>query len=277
MSLYKSGVHTIEVQTTSQARLAMLPNEYKHAVTIEGNNRYRVNIPRLPGMQEYNSTAATEDAISAACHQLETAEGQTATVTRIDYRLDNHIEPYVKNLSLMRLLVYTLAYKYGTWSRIWETTQRIGGMPLSVRAMPNEEKMTVDNADGHSIQRGIEYYNKLMESGTDAFGQARLELRRLNLHGERLSYVLKQWRQELAGISKPDYLNMLEAHVIEDLQPLMNDRGNVGSIKHLLIAKEEPGLILRLTGKNRQSASRYSYLPDWKKLQDHIGGIMDEV
>lgn len=267
---WKTGVHTIEVQTDKQTQLARMPDEYRGAIEPLKNRRYKINIPRLPGMQEYNGISETEHAIADVCQQMELAGGQRAAVRRIDIRLDDYRRSYEESLPVMRLLVYTIAHKYGFYGRRWDTSQGIGGLPLSVRAMPDESDDTA--------QRGIEYYNKRAQLGNESQGLARLELRRMNLNKDRLSYVVKLWRDELAAITKADYAAMIEAHAAELTERFHHQDETTGRmiarLRCYVMSREEVAALYRLQQNQEQRRKELlNGLPSWRELEQLIHDV----
>lgn len=148
MNHYKSGIHTVEIQTAKPIPFDKLPEEYRTAIKAEGACRYRVNIARLPGMGEYNGIHETQTAIDEALSTVSEIGAGHGGVTRIDYRIDDHDHEYAHNLPVMTVLVYLLAYEGGIFDRRMIYTDGEGQV-TSVRAMPDK--------DDHNALYGVEY------------------------------------------------------------------------------------------------------------------------
>lgn len=271
---FKTGVHTIEFQTNKYIKLSDLPPAYDDAIKPEGKKRYRLNVTKLPGMQEYNSPADTQKAIEDAfCAFVDMDAGYPKT-TRIDYRLDDHNGTYADNLPLMTVLVNLIAYRSGIYDRRVFYTDGNGTI-TSVRCMPD---------DKDEITRyGAEYYDKPKQAKTDEYGNARLELRRLNLSNESVPFIVKEWRDLLQSITKKEYLAMLEEHA-QSLHSTRQDGETatafVKRTRSKLIAYEEWNIIHKISGKHSNHYDKAAHLPKWaevKTLIDEITAQLDEA
>ena len=259
MNRIRSGVHTVEIQTPKPIPFDQLSEEYRAAIKPEGTCRYRVNVARLPGMDEYNGVRETQTAIDEALSTVKEIGAGHGKVTRIDYRFDDHVHEYVHNLPVMTVVVYLLAYTGGIFDRriIYTDGER---RITSVRAMPDK--------DDHFALYGVEYYDKENQKKTRQYGRARLELRRLNLQGESVAGVVKEWRDKLSAINRETYRNMLS----ERADILLSRSRDIRSIRPQLIAREEEGILLRKIGTT-QNHYYCQHLPRWADVKAAI----DEV
>ena len=240
---FKTGVHTIEFQTNKYLKLSDLPPAYDDAIKPEGKKRYRLNITKLPGMQEYNS-------------------------------LDDHNGTYADNLSLMTVLVNLIAYRGGIYDRRVFYTDGNGTI-TSVRCMPD---------DKDEITRyGAEYYDKPKQAKTDEYGNARLELRRLNLSNESVPFIVKEWRDLLQSITKKEYLSMLEAHA-RSLHSIREDGETaakfVKRVRCMLIGYEEWHKLCKLNVLHTKDYDKLPPLPKWAEVKtfiDEITAQLDEA
>ena len=271
---FKTGVHTIEFQTNKYLKLSDLPPAYDDAIKPEGKKRYRLNITKLPGMQEYNSPADAQKAIEDAfCAFVDMGAGYPKT-TRIDYRLDDHNGTYADNLSLMTVLVNLIAYRGGIYDRRVFYTDGNGTI-TSVRCMPD---------DKDEITRyGAEYYDKPKQAKTDEYGNARLELRRLNLSNESVPFIVKEWRDLLQSITKKEYLSMLEAHA-RSLHSIREDGETaakfVKRVRCMLIGYEEWHKLCKLNVLHTKDYDKLPPLPKWAEVKtfiDEITAQLDEA
>jgi len=272
MTAFKTGVHTIEFKTDKYIKLSDLPPAYDDAIKPEGKKRYRLNITKLPGMQEYNSPADTQKAIEDSfCAFADMGAGYPKT-TRIDYRLDDHDGTYTGNLPLMTVLVNLIAYRSGIYDR------RVfyldgNGVTTSVRCMPDDKD--------ELTRYGVEYYDKPRQAKSDVYGKARLELRRLNLSNESVPFVVKEWRDILQSITKKEYLAMLEEHALHLSLTRQDGEKLVKFIQRTrpkLIAGEEEKKLYDLNGKrcNHMHANKMG-LPRWKHVQPFIKDIITQL
>lgn len=272
MTRFKTGVHTIEFKTTNYLKLSELPPAYENAIKPEGKRRYRLNVTKLPRMQEYNSPADTQKAIEEAFCTFADMDAGYPKTTRIDYRLDDHSGTYADNLPLMTVLVNLIAYRSGIYDRRVFYTDG-NGVTTSVRCMPDDkDKIT---------RYGAEYYDKPKQAKTDEYGNARLELRRLNLSNESVPFVVKEWRDILQSITKKEYLAMLEEHALHLSLTRQDGEKLVEFIQRTrpkLIAGEEEKKLYDLTGKrcNHMHANKMG-LPRWKHVQPFIKNIIAQL
>ena len=260
MNHYKSGVHTVEIQTAKSIPFDQLPEEYRAAIKAEGACRYRVNVVRLPGMDEYNGIRETQTAIDETLSTVAEIGAGRGKVTRIDYRFDDHVHEYAHNLPVMTVLVYLLAYEGSIFDRRMIFMDGEGQI-TSVRAMPDK--------DDHSALYGVEYYDKERQKKTRQYGRARLELRRLNLQGESVAGVVKEWLDRLSAINRESYRNMLT----ERTDILLSRSRDIREIRPQLIAREEEGILLRRMG-TAQNHYRCQHLPRWADVKAAIDDMM---
>ena len=274
MTAFKTGVHTIEFQTTNQLNLSRLPSEYREAIKPEGFKRYRMNVTKLPDMQEYASPADTQEAIRTAFAVFAEKDAGHAEITRVDYRFDDHTGQYGDHIQLMTILVNLIAQYSGIYDRRVFYTD--GNQTItSVRCMPHD--------NDHSTKYGAEYYDKPRQSKTDRYGNARLELRRLNMEGGLVQYVVKEWRDLLRLITKKEYLAMLEAHA----RSLHGTRQNgematefIRRTRGNLIAYEEWNILNKMVGKHSNHYDYVAHLPKWeqvKKFLEDLTAQLDEA
>lgn len=274
MTHFKTGAHTIEFKTTNYLKLSELPPAYENAIKPEGKRRYRLNVTKLPRMQEYNSPADTQKAINEAFTAIANEFSEYPTMTRVDYRLDDHEGTYADGLPLMTVLVNLIAYRSGIYDRRVFYTDG-NGVTTSVRCMPDDKDK--------NTQYGAEYYDKPKQAKTDEYGNARFELRRLNMEGGSVQYVVKEWRDLLQSITKKEYLAMLEAHA-RSLHELRQDGETASAFirrtRGKLIAYEEWSIMHRITGKRSNHYDNAAGLPKWgevKTLIDAITAQLDEA
>ncbi len=213
-------------------------------------------------MEEYNDAASTQEAMNTALEACVDIGGERATVTRIDYRIDRYDAPYRQDLPLMRALVFLLAYRCGLSDRLITVYDAWTGEVSSVRAMPDEK-------DAGALV-GIEYYDKAKQKRTSAYGQGRLELRRLNLHGETLPYVLDEWRRALSGITRDAYREAAEKHA-RQLYALKKPDEKRGSFLrrnlHLFFVRNEENEIFKLEGIREVKHAICKNLPCWEEIE----------
>lgn len=274
MLKFKTGVHTIEFKTTNYLKLSELPPAYENAIKPEGKKRYRLNVTKLPRMQEYNSPVDTQNAINEAFAALADMGAGYPQTTRIDYRLDDHERTYADGLSLMTVLVNLIAYRSGIYDRRVFYTD--GNQTItSVRCMPDDKDDTT--------QYGAEYYDKPKQAKTDEYGNARLELRRLNMGNESVSFVVKEWRDMLQSFTRNDYLSMLEAHA-QALYSTKQDEETatefIRRTRSKLIAYEEWNIIHKISGKHSNHYDQVAHLPKWTEVKaviDDLTAQLDEA
>ena len=272
MTAFKTGVHTIEFQTTSPLITAKLPGNYRNAIRIEGGNKYRLNVAKIPCVPEYGNPSDTQSAIEEAFAVFSDIGAGHCKTTRIDYRLDDHDGTYADNLPLMTVLVNLIAYRSGIYDR------RVfyldgNGVTTSVRCMPDDKD--------ELTRYGVEYYDKPRQAKSDVYGNARLELRRLNLNNESVPFVVKEWRDILQSITKKEYLAMLEEHALHLSLTRQDGEKLVKFIQRTrpkLIAGEEEKKLYDFTGKrcNHMHANKMG-LPRWKHVQPFIKNIIAQL
>ena len=271
MLKFKTGVHTIEFKTTNYLKLSELPPAYENAIKPEGKKRYRLNVTKLPRMQEYNSPADTQNAINEAFAALADMGAGYPQTTRIDYRLDDHEGTYVDGLSLMTVLVNLIAYRSGIYDRRVFYTDG-NGVTTSTRCMPDDKDKTT--------QYGAEYYDKPKQAKTDEYGNARLELRRLNMEGETVQFVLREWLDMLKSITKKEYIAMLEAHA-RSLHSTRQDEESatefIRKMRGKLIAYEEWNIIHKISGKHSNHYDQAAHLPKWAEVKTFIDDLTAQL
>lgn len=268
MLQYSTGVHTIEIQAMEQISLASLPTQYRAAIKPEGGKRYRLTIPRLPDMGEYNGVQATQEALERALEELSKTGGY-CKVTRIDYRLDDHRNAYADMLPMMRVLVNLTAFAVGMQSRVASFADNVGEI-TSIRCMPE---------DGKTGEYGVEYYDKERQKGTQEYGRARLELRRMNLSGESVQGVLREWGDILRQIDKQTFESMLEAHsraILQRKKEGESAREFIRRVKPDIIAAREEGIILKRTGTQRNHY-QCTDLPKWEDVKAQLDVIISHI
>lgn len=274
MTTFKTGVHTIEFKTTNYLKLSELPPAYENAIKPEGKKRYRLNVTKLPRMQEYNSPVDTQNAINEAFAALADMGAGYPQTTRIDYRLDDHEGTYADGLSLMTVLVNLIAYRSGIYDR--RVFYADGNQTItSVRCMPDDKDDTT--------QYGAEYYDKPKQAKTDEYGNARLELRRLKMEGESVQFVLREWLDMLQSITKKEYIAMLEAHA-RSLHSTRQDEETatefIRRTRSKLIAYEEWNIIHKISGKHSNHYDQAAHLPKWAEVKvflDDLTAQLDEA
>ncbi|MBO5568905.1 MAG: hypothetical protein J6A79_08265 [Clostridia bacterium] len=270
MDNFRCGVHTIELKSDHIIWFEDLPPNANKAIKPIDKNRYHFNLADFTGT-EYLPTAAAEEAISAALEACRDKTGAPPLVTRIDWRIDSYSQSYKSLIPFMRPLVYAFAQKYSLLERVMEWTKLSGGEMGSIRAMPNGKDT--------SETRGIEFYNKPLQIESERSGKARLEFRRLNMSGERLSYVLDQWRHDLQQISKSDYLSALEYHAKELFKNHYTDGERIGvfirSHHSDMSGREQEKIFYELAGKTPQRRKSSAALPCWEDTRQTIERICD--
>ena len=222
-------------------------------------------------MQEYNSPADAQKAIEDAFRIFVDMGAGYPKITRIDYRLDDHDGTYADNLPLMTLLVNLIAYRSGIYDRRVSYTDG-KGVTTSVRCMPD---------DKDEITRyGAEYYDKPKQAKTDKYGNARLELRRLNLSNESVPFIVKEWRDLLQSITKKEYLSMLEAHA----QALHSTRQDgetatefIRKTRGKLIGYEEWNILHKVVGKHTNHYGNAAHLPKWSEMKAFIDDLTAQL
>jgi len=269
MTAFKTGVHTIEFQTTSPLITAKLPGNYRNAIRIEGGNKYRLNVAKIPCVPEYGNPSDTQAAIEEAFAVFSDIGAGHCKTTRIDYRLDDHDGTYADNLPLMTVLINLIAYIGGIYDRRVFYSDG-NDIKTSVRCMPESKD--------HSARYGVEYYDKLKEEGNAKRGNARLEFRRLNMNGETVQCAVREWRDLLQSITKKEYLAMLEEHA-RSLHALRQDGETatefVKRVRRKMIAYEEQTKLYRISGKAKNHY--YEGLPRWEQVREFIGGIIAQL
>ena len=272
MTEFKTGVHTIEFKTTHPLMLSDLPAKYSGAVKIEDSKRYRLTLPKISGVPEYSPPADTQEVIKEAFAAFADKGAGQCTTTRIDYRLDDHSGAYADNLPLMTVIVNLIAHEGGIYDR------RVfyldgNGVTTSVRCMPDKKD--------HDHFYGVEYYDKPRQAKTDEYGNARLELRRLNMGGETVQCVVREWRDMLKSITRKKYLAMLEEHALHLSLTRQDGEELVKFIQRTrpkLIAGEEEKKLYDLNGKltNHVYAKKMG-LPRWEHVQPFIKDIIAQL
>lgn len=271
MHEYQTGVHTAELtfEKGGWIEFESLPHEYRGGIESIERGKYKLKIPRLPGLEEYNDAKATQGAIAKALEVYTDASGNQGKITRIDYRLDDYMRDYEEEFAVMRALVVVMAYKHGMQDRLHQMTNPATGKRLSIRYMPDEG--VTQNAPLY----GVEYYNKPAQSGTNQYGNARLELRMMNLNGESVQDVLNGWRQALTSIKRQDYLEVMKdcaKHLSTRRTADERTRDFSRRVVRDMIGKEEEGYLYALEGKKLRKAGLCSH-PTYSELCDKIKQI----
>lgn len=272
MTAYKTGVHTVELTTNEAIDIRAQPPEYKAAIDILGKGVYKVNVARLPGMQEYSPLEREQRALNDMLEAYRDENGDKGRITRIDYRLDNHDTPYQHEYDLMCAFVHVMAYRYGMTDRLYETTRRFTQTKLNVRFMPGKDE------DG---TRGVEYYNKAEQKQTTQYGFARLEFRRMNLTGgETIADVLRAWRTEIKAVTHADYMDMLRDASQALLLSLPTGKplgSGLRQVRNQLIGKEQERIVRQLAGGAMKHRPLHGDLPDWKQLKVFMKTIVKSL
>lgn len=273
MTDFRTGVHTIEFQTSKYLKLSDLPEKYSNAISpVESKNkRYKLSLPKVHGVPEYSNPADTQQDIEEAFTEFANMGAGCPKMTRIDYRFDDYSGVYADNLQLMTVLVNLIAHKGGIYDRRVFYTDG-NHVITSVRCMPDKKD---DKA-----KYGVEYYDKPKQAKTDEYGNARFELRRLNMEGETVAYVLREWRDMFKTITRKDYLAMLEAHA-QSLCAIKQDRETatrfVKRMRCMLIGYEEWHKLCKLNGKHTKDYDKLPALPKWENIKPFIDNLTAQL
>lgn len=271
MNEYKTGVHTAELTFDKGGWIAFesLPNEYRAAIEPIARGRYKLKIPRLPGLEEYNGVNTTQTAINQAVRKCIDTNGNHGRITRIDYRLDDYVRNYEQEFAIMRAITVVMAYKHGMQERLHQLTNPATGERLSIRYMPDEDVCGTDTLFG------MEYYNKPVQSGTNKYGNARLELRMMNLQDGSVRDVLNSWKQTMRSIRRQDYLDVMQTcaeHLYKHRNADEHMRLFIRGVARDLIGKEEEGHLYQLEGKKLRKAGLCQH-PTYSEVRDRIKEI----
>lgn len=271
MNAYRTGVHTAELTFDKGGWIEYesLPKEYRSGIEAIDSGRYKLKIPRLPGLEEYNDIKTTQDAIDKALTVYTDTSGTSGRITRIDYRLDDYKRSYEEEFAVMRALIVVIAYKHGMQDRLHQMTNPATGERLSIRYMPDE------NTDGLQMLHGAEFYNKPAQSGTNQYGNARLELRMMNLNGESVQDVLNKWEQTLTSIKRRDYLEVMKDCARHLFASRMQDermRDFSRRVARDMIGKEEERYLYALAGKELDKEGLCSH-PTYSEVREKIKQI----
>lgn len=266
MTAFRTGVHTIEFQTTNYLRLSDLPEKYADAIKPEGKKRYRLNVAKIRGAAEYSHPAETQKVMEEAFTTFADMGAGYCKTTRVDFRFDDHERTYADNLPLMTVLVNLIAHESGIYDRRVFYADG-NGIITSVRCMPDKED--------HDTLYGVEYYDKPKQAKTDEYGNARLELRRVNMSGETVPFIVKEWRLLLARITEKKYHAMLEDHaaaLYSTKQDGETPTQFMRRMRYMMIAREEEGKLFRISGK---TPNHYygGNLPDWKQVKAFVDSL----
>lgn len=277
MTHFKTGVHTIEFKTSKPLKLDNLPPKYEGAVRYPETTRpkhYILTLPKVYGVPEYSNPAETQRDIEEAFTAFSDMGAGYPTTTRIDFRFDDHDGAYADHLQPMTVLVNLIAAISGIYDRRISRLDA-NDVKTSIRCMPEDKDRTT--------KYGVEYYDKFEQRGDSEYGNARLELRRLNLSNESVPFVVKEWRDMLKSINKSKYVAMLEAHVRSLYTTKQDDETVTEFIKRMrckLIAYEEWSALHKITGKRANHYERLPPLPKWadvKAFIDDLTAQLDEV
>ena len=276
MTQFQTGVHTIEFKTPKPLKLEALPPQYDGAVRPEkGKPRhYILTLPKVYGVPEYSSPAETQQDIEEAFTAFADMGAGYPTTTRIDYRFDDHSGTYADHLQLMTVLVNLVAAISGIYNRRVSRLDE-NDVKTSIRCMPDDNDRT--------SKYGVEYYDKYDQRGNSEHGNARLELRRLNMANESVTFIVKEWRDMLQSITKGKYLAMLDAHARSLYTTKQEDETATEFINRTrgnLIAYEEWNAIHKAAGKQTNHYERLPPLPKWtdvKLFLDDLTAQLDEV
>lgn len=271
MNTFKTGVHTIEFQTAKYLRLSDLPEKYSGAVSQVDGMRYKLTLPKVQGVSEYSSPADTQRDIEEAFAAFSNMDVGYPKTTRIDFRLDDHEGAYVDHLQLMTVLVNIIAAMGDIYDRRVFYTDG-NHVITSVRCMPDKKDK--------DARYGVEYYDKPKQAKTDEYGNARLELRRLNMENERVQFVIKEWSDMLKSITKRKYLAVLEAHAQSMFASKPAGETVEAFIKRardMMIAREEWNIVCRLIGKRPNHYERLPSLPRWEDVKPFIDDLTAQL
>lgn len=268
MHEYQTGVHTAELtfEKGGWIEYESLPHEYRGGIESIERGKYKLKIPRLPGLEEYNDAKTTQGAINKALKVYADTHGNHARITRIDYRLDDYVRNYEQEFAVMRALTVVMAYKHGMQDRLHQLTNPATGERLSIRYMPDE------GVTQTAPLYGMEYYNKPVQSGTTQYGNARLELRMMNLNGESVQDVLTSWKRTLRSIRRQDYLDVMQtcaAHLYSHRNADEHMRLFIRGVARDLIGKEEEGHLYQLEGKKLRKAGLCQH-PTYSEMRERI-------
>lgn len=267
MTHYKTGTHTVEIMANQYINTTMLPYDYGGAIEPIKGMRYKLNVTKTPNGSEYQKPSETDAAIRNALNVI----GVKAALNRVDYRLDNHDEPYIDELKLMTALVHLIAHKTRQSERI-QYTQHGAPMQIhSVRCMPDK--------DDHETGYGVEYYNKEYQRQNTENGRGRLELRRLNMGGGTVRTAVVDWKNLLEGITRPTYLYMLEEHARQLAQGYHAGTPKdtfIDRITPELIGREEEPMLRKLIGSGTHKR-KAAHLPRWGEIKTHIDWIISHL
>lgn len=269
MTAFRTGVHTIEFKTTEYLKTTELPTAYRNALEPLGSMRYKMNMTKLPGTKEYDTPADTQRAIREAFTMFASMGAGYPQTTRIDFRFDDHEGTYAQHLPMMTVLVNLIAHHSGIYDRRISRLDE-NDVKTSIRCMPEDTD--------HTTRYGIEYYDKLDQRGNAEHGNARLELRRVNMEGESVQFIVKEWRDILQSITRAKYLAMLEEHA-RSLHSTRQDGETatafVRRMRSKLIAYEEQTKLYKISGKTANHY--YEGLPKWEQVKEFIDDLTAQL
>lgn len=274
MTAFKTGVHTIEFKTLKPLKLDDLPPKYKGAVRYPEKTKpkhYILTLPKIYGVPEYSSPAETQRDIEDAFTVFSNMGVGYPTTTRLDFRFDDHDGVYADHLQLMTILVNLIAAISGIYNRRISRLDA-NDVKTSIRCMPEDKD--------HTTKYGVEYYDKFDQRGNDEHGNARLELRRLNMCNESVSFIVREWRDMLRSINKRKYLAMLEAHARSLCMTKRDDETMIEFIKRIrckLIAYEEWSVLHKIIGKHANHYERLPFLPKWADMKSFIDDLIAQL
>jgi len=270
---FKTGVHTIEFRTTDYLKLSKLPPAYAGAVRPEGTKlkHYILTLPKIQGVPEYSFPENTQEDIKNAFKTFANMDAGYPTTTRIDYRFDDYSGVYADHLPLMTVLINLIAFHSGIYDRRVFYTDG-NHIITSVRCMPDKKD--------EETKYGAEYYDKPKQAKTDEYGNARLELRRVNMNGETVQYTVKEWREMLQSVTRKKYMSMLEAHaqmLYSTKQEGEMETEFIRRMRNNLIAYEEWNIIHKICGKNSNHYEKAAHLPKWVEVKAFIDDLTAQL
>ena len=135
-----------------------------------------------------------------------------------------------------------------------------------------------DDRDEQAVY-GIEYYDKRYQRGNAENGNARLELRSLNMHGGSVTDALNSWKMLLSGVTRDDYMDMLKIHASSlkhEYSYGENCESFMKRMMPMLIGREEEYMLRRLIG-SKTHKRKGTGLTGWRDIQAHLSEIIGHI
>lgn len=259
---YRTGIHTVEIKTSRYIN----DRELLHPII---GKRYKLNVEARDEWRRYQTPAYTDRIIHDVLEEI--GEQDMGMLMRADYRLDNYTTSYEDELCLMRAIVHIIAHKTNQTNRIQYTAHDAAIITHSIRCMP-------DDRDEQAMY-GIEYYDKRYQRGNAENGNARLELRSLNMHGGSVTDALNSWKMLLSGVTRDDYMDMLKIHASSlkhEYSYGENCESFMKRMMPMLIGREEEFMLRRLIG-SKTHKRKGTDLTGWRDIQDHLVEIIRHI